>query len=106
MPHPFIEEYKAEFKDALRDVMVFDVNYEVRKFLVYKLVYLAQHLEFEAGFRIDPADPKWPVAYIELPTGQVSWHMPEHKRAWDNHTTPDKFKRINEYLYPETPTES
>lgn len=44
----------------------------------------------EVGFR--------PVVYIELPTGQVSWHMPEHPRAWDGHSTSLKYRRIRQFV--------
>lgn len=55
----------------------------------------------------------WPVVFIELPTGQVSWHVPTSIRPegvelrtsdldsedlWDQHTREDKAKRITDYL--------
>lgn len=42
----------------------------------------------------EPTGTDWPVVYIELPTGQVSWHMPPHKHQWDGHTNEEKSKRI------------
>lgn len=51
------------------------------------------------GFRIDPNEPDWPVVYFELPTGQqVSWHLPQHEREYDGHSTPEKNQRIDEWL--------
>jgi hypothetical protein len=49
------------------------------------------------------------VLFIELPTGQVSWHIhtsemvnflqiPKYEGIWDNHTTEEKYKRIVEML--------
>ena len=43
--------------------------------------------------------------YIELPTGQVSWHfhdsqaylfdhLPEQRVEWDGHDTPEKYRRL------------
>lgn len=53
----------------------------------------------------DQAAPGWPVIYLELPTGQVSWHLhpddlvlfghvPAGTVAWDGHTTDDKYRRL------------
>lgn len=44
--------------------------------------------------------------YIDLPTGQVSWHfhdsqaylfkdLPSYAGAWDGHDTPEKYRRVN-----------
>lgn len=44
--------------------------------------------------------------YIDLPTGQVSWHfhdsqaylfkdLPSYEGAWDGHDTPEKYRRVN-----------
>lgn len=43
--------------------------------------------------------------YIDLPTGQVSWHfhdsqaylfdgLPAYQGAWDGHDTPEKYRRL------------
>lgn len=63
---------------------------------------------FPASIEDDPSDPEWPVAYIDLPTGQVSWHiapddmylfshLPQSQglRVWDEHDTPEKYRRLN-----------
>lgn len=59
----------------------------------------------------DPDAPNWPVLFVKLPTGQVSWHInPEdrdlfsHVRrtmanmpdapAWDGHDTAEKYRRL------------
>jgi hypothetical protein len=83
--------------DLLLTIRGNDENYDVRYGLVMEAVALAVKVGYEAGFRIDPAEPEWPVAYIELPTGQVSWHMPQHRKAWDGHSTDEKYQRINEF---------
>lgn len=56
----------------------------------------------------DPTwDPQWrTVIYVELPTGQVSWHVPDHdaplfeglpayEPAWDGHQTLEKRTRLS-----------
>lgn len=45
--------------------------------------------------------------YIDLPTGQVSWHyhdshagmfagLPAYEGKWDGHDTPEKYRRVND----------
>lgn len=72
-------------------------EYNMRNKLVLSAVAHAKWLGIEAGFAIDPNEPDWPVAYIELPTGQVSWHLPKHTKIWDGHTTEEKYRRIHQY---------
>jgi hypothetical protein len=55
---------------------------------------------------IEGWDPEWHgCVYIDLPTGQVSWHyhereahlfasLPEYSGEWDGHTTDEKYRRI------------
>lgn len=54
------------------------------------------------------------VIYIEIPTGQVSWHFPEHEKylfamhdsisdddteyVWDGHGVEIKYRRIQDFL--------
>lgn len=82
---------------SLLDAVKFDTDYERRYRAVFRAVALALNLGMSAGVRIDPAEPAWPVVYIELPTGQVSWHMPEHPDSWDGHTTAQKHDRIRAF---------
>ena len=61
----------------------------------------------KVGWRMDPEEPGWPVLFIELPTGQVSWHIPEaeavnlmlpYQQEWDGHTTEEKRERIGDFI--------
>lgn len=74
-----------------------DTDYDKRYRLVLTAVWRASTLNLATGFRIDPTEPEWPVAYIELPTGQVSWHLPQHPIAWDGHGTAEKYRRCRAY---------
>lgn len=74
-----------------------DTEYSRRYGLVLQALGMAVSLGLAAGVRIDPLEQGWPVVYIELPTGQVSWHIPEHEREWDKHSTEEKFQRIDAY---------
>jgi hypothetical protein len=84
--------------NTLQIIMREDRNYEIRNMQVLRALYLATLCGYDAGVRIDPAEPEWPVAYIELPNvGQVSWHIPQHPYVWDGHSTPEKFERIRAF---------
>jgi hypothetical protein len=88
------------FLTTLRQIEEFDVaeNYGQRNLLIYQAMYLASRFSMLVGIRIDSAEPTWPVIFIELPTGQVSWHVAEHSIVWDGHTTQQKYTRIHAYL--------
>jgi hypothetical protein len=72
-------------------------DYQNRYRLVFGAMYAALKAGIPAGIALDPAEPDWPVVYIELPTGQVSWHMPAHPTAWDGHSTEEKYNRCHAY---------
>lgn len=75
-----------------------DTNYEERYRLVLEAVARAASVGIPAGFRLDPSEPEWPVAFIQLPTGMVSWHMPQFATPYDGHSTPEKYQRCRDYL--------
>lgn len=80
-----------------------DQDYAPRNALVLEAVALAHKLGIEAGFRLDPAEPAWPVAMIELPMrdgapGQISWHLPQHPIDWDGHNSEEKYARIAQWI--------
>ena len=84
------ERRRADW-EAARD------DYDRRYDLIIDAIFLSRLVGYKVGFRFDPSNPDWPVVVIELPTGQVSWHMPEHPNIWDGHTTEEKFERIEAY---------
>jgi hypothetical protein len=69
-------------------------DYAIRNAAVFTVVGMALQLGWRAGIQIDPAAPDWPVAFVDLPTGQVSWHLPQYAGTYDLHSTPDKYERI------------
>jgi hypothetical protein len=75
-----------------------DTDYAERYALVIDALSVARKAGCLVGFRIDPESPEWPVAYIELPTGQVSWHMPQHETPWDGHDTAEKYRRCRAFV--------
>lgn len=86
------------FKRLLRDIVSAEKDYEVRNGMIIDALGYARYIGLNAGIRIDPSEPEWPVVFIELPTGQISWHIPQHSVSWDGHTTEEKYRRINEYI--------
>lgn len=116
-PAPSLTELLAE----LRDQMVFNrvaaenahaaknVAYFERNLIAQLAAALAMELDYPVWIGIDESEPEWPVLFIELPTGQVSWHLPKSelhqgvfvefgKRRWDGHTTDTKHERIKDFL--------
>lgn len=89
--------WKALLSQTLRQIEENDTNYAKRYDLVLDAMSQARSAGYAAGVRIDSEDTTWPVFYIELPTGQVSWHMPEHKQEWDGHDTPEKYRRCRAF---------
>lgn len=83
---------------TLEQIEAHDTDYAKRYDLVWTAVMYARLLGYPAGVRIDPAEPDWPVVHIELPTGQVTWHMPQHETEWDGHDTAEKYRRCNEFV--------
>lgn len=75
-----------------------DGDHAVRNPLVFEALYLAQKCGYAAGIRLDADEPRWPVVYLELPSGQVSWHVPEHVNLWDGHSSAKKYRRIQKWI--------
>lgn len=88
-----------------------DAVYRERNLAAAALVRLAIAQGWDAGIGHDPnAEEGWQnVLFVDLPTGQVSWHVHSseieafsslqwHKKPWDNHTTMDKNTRLLEFI--------
>lgn len=84
----------ALHEDDVVNGTVAEINYEYRNRLVLCAVGEAAAARIPVGIRLDATEPEWPVVYFELPAGQVSWHLPQHERAWDGHAAPEKYDRI------------
>lgn len=83
--------------NLLKAIVENDTNYDLRNRFIYEAMSVAAVCGYPHGFRIDASEPEWPVAFIWLPTGQVSWHLPQFPEAWDGHSTEEKFKRIADF---------
>lgn len=74
----------------------------------------AQLVAFLAGLYpammgTDEKEPDYPVVYVTTPEGQLSWHIaredmdlfahiPEGGVAWDEHTTEEKYERLQRLI--------
>lgn len=92
-----------------------DNAYWERNCLVAMLARIALRMGAKAGIRrsnIPDWDPEWHgCVYIELPTGQASWHyhdshaymfedLPPYEPEWDGHDTPEKYRRVKAAFRP------
>ncbi len=71
--------------------------------------HLVAHLAavYPSRIGVDPAEPDWPVVYVETAAGQLSWHIsaddlplfshvPRSDGAeWDGHSTELKYQRLD-----------
>ncbi len=74
-------------------------DYKFRDIFIHRAMSIAKEQGLNCGFKIDPKEPKWPVAFIEVPGyGQFSWHTQEFQGEWDGHTTEDKYDRLNKFV--------
>jgi hypothetical protein len=87
-----------DLKGYLELIVQHDQDYALRNGFVISAMRQAHIVGLPVGIRIDPEEPEWPVVFIELPTGQVSWHIPQHGIPWDGHTTEEKFERIRRFI--------
>lgn len=85
----------------LEEIESHDTDYAERYGYVLHAMSWAHTAGLQTGIAIDPADPDWPVVYIELPTGQVSWHMPAHPEPYDGHSTVEKYQRSRAFITQE-----
>jgi len=96
-----------------------DEVYRERNMCVTLIARMATALGYHAGLaQHDPKDKNWDpawktIVYIDLPSGQVSWHIHEseigwfadlrpYPGQWDLHTNEQKYARVLAYAPPST----
>ena len=81
--------------------------YRDRNLAVMALASLAQKQGYPVGIQQDLEQPDWPVIMIQLPTGQVGWHIPakeltgqwsEFADQWDGHNIQEKHLRLKAFI--------
>jgi len=93
---------------------VLDDVYNERNRCVAMIAKLAEHMDWRAGIgrhKGEDWEDDWRnVVYIDLPTGQVSWHIHDsdlhlfafldaYLDTWDGHTTDEKYQRLYDYTH-------
>ena len=82
-----------------------DQAYHDRNLVVQLAAKLAIQCGLKAGIR--ERQGQWPILYIDLPTGQVSWHipadelipgLPDFPDSWDGHDLEMKRRRVNRFM--------
>ena len=89
---------RAALAGMLEEIQLHDTDYDNRNKIVLFAVATAALVGMEAGIQVDPAEPGYVVACIELPTGAVGWHIPVHAKPYDGHTTEQKYARVGEFI--------
>ena len=81
-----------------------DEAYYDRDLIAQALARMALEVGYSAGVKF--RESEWPIIYVDLPTGQVSWHikhvellqgLPDYPGEWDKHDLEEKRDRIKEY---------
>ncbi len=89
-------------------ISTLDKVYFDRNQAVMAMARLALQQGYKAGLRVDSNDPDWPVLMIDLPTGQVGYHLPknevtvedwpEYDKEWDGHSLVEKRMRMEKFI--------
>ena len=96
------KKYTDKATSSTKEEAYFDRNQAV-----LALAKLARMQGYKVGLRSDPDEPDWPVLMIDLPTGQVGWHLPKaevvgewpvYEAEWDRHPLVVKRDRMNKFI--------
>ena len=114
-PSP-VQQEADHIVDANKLIAQKDGAYEERNRCVAALAKLSIGAGYKAGIAktaIEGWSEDWHgCVYIDLPTGQVSWHfhdshahlfreLPLYAGAWDGHDTPEKYRRVDALSAPQ-----
>jgi hypothetical protein len=91
----------AQLAEALECMQAIDsqspVDDGLRNHWTWIALGAAARCGLTVGFQHDPLEPDWPVAFIRLPEGQVSWHTPRFPDRWDGHRADEKYSRVRRF---------
>lgn len=97
-----IEDQLVPRTESIPEEAYFDRNQAVQ--VIAKLAY---QLGYKCGVK---EDKEWPILYVDLPSGQVSWHIPanemigafpEYDDGWDGHDVEEKRERLRKFIMGE-----
>src|SRR5271157_237779 len=118
VPISIEETYFSFPKRTVKETSLNQINkvYTERNAVVGMALTMAKKLGYHVGIKVE--DPDWPIIFINLPTGQVSWHIAkedligyfpdsieEYAEKYDGHTTVEKYGRLVGYAQGEYPKE-
>lgn len=89
---------KNRLKDLLLDIKDNNTSYYNRYELIFHAFVEAIDAGFKTGIKIDHNNSEYFVVCIELPTGQISWQIPQHEFKWDDCSEEEMCKRIYEFV--------
>ena len=94
-----------------------DEVYHERDQVIALAAAIAQDHGYRVWIGLHENDPEWEedwqhILYIDLPTGQVSWHIhdselplfgaiPTDTTPWDGHTVAEKYARLERFVKEE-----
>ncbi len=96
---------KSSTQSSTLDDAYFDRNQAVMA-----MAKLAMLHGYTVGLHTDPDEPEWPVLMIELPEGQIGYHLPKNEiigewpvydKEWDGHSLDEKRARIDKFIIAE-----
>lgn len=73
-------------------------DYGARNQLVYSALACAAMDGCECGIRFNEDDHEWPIIYIVLPSGEVSWTVQQFAPKADGHTKEENSARIRKFV--------
>ena len=94
-------------EETINQSSTLDDAYFDRNQVIQALAKMALEQGMKVGLREDPSSPGWPVLTIDLPTGQVGYHLPEdqvvgdwpdYDKEWDGHSLAEKRERVARFL--------
>lgn len=93
-------DHISKLRSALVKVCLFETtkNYSRRNKAVIEALHHALEAGYPGGIRIDASEPEWPVVFMALECGQLTWHIEQYADEWDGHDTDEKYARIGKYL--------
>lgn len=89
---------RAELAQVLEQIKRDDIDDEIRYVLVWQALSLALATGYDANARLDSDALNRPMVCINLPTGQVSWHIPRNPIRWGRLDTDEKHRFVQEFV--------
>lgn len=101
--------FNHELAEALLRIESFEAigKAEERKVSILTAVNIATHMGYDTGIRHadEPTEESDTVAYIQLPTGEVSYFLPKSTQSYSGYSREEKLERVRQFLDGEYPVD-